>query len=325
MAETKKLEFNSLTEKQSRWDEGHQYVREEEMADTLSFVPLVDLTDKVIASRTIKKRKHSSSLLNKRWLELTTAVLGTITLVLASCEVGSSQSPQDLDSSNPTDVSVSELSNQNIAARSAANTRLVQAVAANQKIAQDLYEQGIEKTQAGDYQGAIADFNRVIALNPNYIEAYCHRAMAHWDLGNYQKAMADFNLAIQVSPLHADAYNKRGVALAQQGNLNQALADFNQALLVDSNFVDAYYNRGKARTELGKYQGAIADYDRAIRLDPTLAEAYGNRGFLRAQLGNKQEGLEDLQHAAKLFLDAGNVFGYQQTIVYIQMIQQQSE
>ncbi|MGL6344094.1 MAG: tetratricopeptide repeat protein [Waterburya sp.] len=24
----------------------------------------------------------------------------------------------------------------------------------------------------GDYQGAITDFDRVIALNPNYIEAY---------------------------------------------------------------------------------------------------------------------------------------------------------
>jgi tetratricopeptide (TPR) repeat protein len=81
-----------------------------------------------------------------------------------------------------------------------------------------------------------------------------------------------------------------------------------------------YYNRGKARTELQNFQGAIADYNQAIKLDPNLPEAYGNRGFLRARLGNKQKGLEDLQQAAKLFLDSGNMAGYQQTLTYIQMI-----
>jgi hypothetical protein len=43
--------------------------------------------------------------------------------------------------------------------------------------------------------------------------------------------------------------------------------------------------------------------------------------LIRAQLGDNQEGLEDLQHAAKLFLDSGNMAGYQQTLTYIQMIQ----
>ncbi len=52
-----------------------------------------------------------------------------------------------------------------------------------------------------------------------------------------------------------------------------------------------------------------------------MAEAYGNRGFVRAQLGDKQLGLEDLQQAAKLFLDSGDMAGYQQTLAYIQLIQ----
>lgn len=115
--------------------------------------------------------------------------------------------------------------------------------------------------------------------------------------------------------------NRKGVVLAQQGNLKGAIDNFDRALYFDANFVDAYYNRGKARTELQNFQGAIADYNQAIKLDPNLPEAYGNRGFLRARLGNKQKGLEDLQQAAKLFLDSGNMAGYQQTLAYIQMIQ----
>ncbi len=195
-----------------------------------------------------------------------------------------------------------------------------QAVSTKENDLQKLYEQGVNKIVLGDYQGAISDLGRVIVLNPEYVEAYCNRGMAHIGLGNPEKAIADFNLALQISPDHADAYNRRGVTLAQQGNLNQALADFDQAISFDSNFADAYYNRGKARTELGNYQGAMSDYNLAIKLDPNLAEAYGNRGFIHAHWGNSQKALKDLQQAAKLFLDAGNIAGYQQTLLYIQMI-----
>jgi tetratricopeptide (TPR) repeat protein len=187
--------------------------------------------------------------------------------------------------------------------------------------AESLFERSTEKINRGDYQGAIADLERVIALNPNYIEAYCNRGMAYFGLGNLDIAIAQFDLALKVAPRHADALNRKGVVLAQQGNLERAVDNFDRALNFDSNFVDAYYNRGKIRTELGNFQWAIADYNQAIKLNPNLAEAYGNRGIVRARLGNKQKGLEDLQHAAKLFLDSGNMAGYQQTLAYIQMIQ----
>ena len=103
--------------------------------------------------------------------------------------------------------------------------------------AESLFERATEKINRGDYRGAITDFDRIIALNPKYIEAYCGRGMAHFGLGNFQKAIAQFDLALQVAPSHADAFNKKGVVLAQQGNLDQAVENFDRALNFDSNFV----------------------------------------------------------------------------------------
>ena len=57
-------------------------------------------------------------------------------------------------------------------------------ISAAQMNAENLFARGTEKIARGDYQGAIADFERVIALNPNYIEAYCNRGMAYFGLGN---------------------------------------------------------------------------------------------------------------------------------------------
>lgn len=309
MAETKKLELNLVTEEQDIWDKDSTHNQSIKVPRIVDFTPKVQVSNKISASPKTKKQKNSSSLFLKHWLKLTTAILGSMTLTfLVKVPVGYSQS----------------LSNNNPNLTNSLDSESFPDLATSETKALDLYNQGMEKTQVGDYQGAIADFDRVIAINPQYVEAYCHRGMAHWDLGNYAKAIADFNLAIKIFPHHADAYNRRGVALAQQGNFNQALADFNQALLVDPNFVDAYYNRGKAQTELGEYRDALNNYNQAIRLDPTLAEAYGNRGFLLAQLGDEQKGLQDLQQAAKLFFNAGNIFEYQQTLIYIEDIQRSS-
>lgn len=58
---------------------------------------------------------------------------------------------------------------------------------------QDLFNRGVEKTERGDLQGAIEDFDGVVRLNPSFIEAYCNRGFVCAELGNYKAAMVDFN------------------------------------------------------------------------------------------------------------------------------------
>jgi len=48
-----------------------------------------------------------------------------------------------------------------------------------------LYNRGVNKLQAGDYSGAIADFSCAINLNPFFSDAFYQRALAHEGLGNY--------------------------------------------------------------------------------------------------------------------------------------------
>ena len=105
-------------------------------------------------------------------------------------------------------------------------------------------------THKGDYDRAIADFDRAIQLKPDDAVAYANRGWAYDDKGDYDRAIADFDRAIQLKPDYADAYAGRGWAYAK-----------------------------------GDYDRAIADYDRAIQLKPD----YG-LGLRQPRLGLQRQG-----------------------------------
>jgi tetratricopeptide (TPR) repeat protein len=83
---------------------------------------------------------------------------------------------------------------------------------AKKPTASDRFASGIQKYRKGDVQGALADFNRAIELDPKYAIAYYGRGfLAVEKLQDLQGALADFNRAIELDPNNAVAYCARGV------------------------------------------------------------------------------------------------------------------
>ena len=130
----------------------------------------------------------------------------------------------------------------------------------------------------GDYDLAIADYNKAIRLNPKLAYAYSQRGNAYYNKGDYHLAIADYNQAIQLDPKLANAYNVRGIIYDKKGDYDRAFADYNQAIKLEPNLASAYIGRGIIYNEKGDYDRAFTDYNQAIKLDPKLAYAYKGRG-----------------------------------------------
>ncbi|WP_083862889.1 tetratricopeptide repeat protein [Calothrix sp. PCC 7507] len=81
-------------------------------------------------------------------------------------------------------------------------------------------------------------------------------------LRNYQGAIADYTKVIQLSP-SANAYSDRGFALAALSKYREAIADYDRAISLVPKHYTAHYGRGLARVNLGDKKGALSDLQRA--------------------------------------------------------------
>jgi tetratricopeptide (TPR) repeat protein len=63
--------------------------------------------------------------------------------------------------------------------------------------------------------------------------AYLNRGNAYHSKGEYDRAIADYNKVIELNPKHADAYNNRGAAYEKKQDHGKAIADYRMALSIN--------------------------------------------------------------------------------------------
>jgi tetratricopeptide (TPR) repeat protein len=85
-------------------------------------------------------------------------------------------------------------------------------------------------------------------------------------LKEYQRALADFERVIQLEPENALAYNYRGISYSALGQHERALADFDHAMQLDPNLARAYLNKGAALAKIGQRDEALKYGEKAMSL-----------------------------------------------------------
>lgn len=141
-----------------------------------------------------------------------------------------------------------------------------------------LLNRGTAYAAKEQYDLAIVDLDRTIALMPGSAEAFLSRGYAYLREGLHDQSIADFSKAIELNQKLAVAYLARGGAYLDKGLLDRTIADEDQAIALDPKLANAYVIRGLAYSRNDASDGAIADYTKAIALSQGNADAYFKRG-----------------------------------------------
>lgn len=183
-----------------------------------------------------------------------------------------------------------------------------QAIRLNPQYATAYNNRGTLLSKQGDVTGAIRDYTRAIDLNPQYTIAYFNRANLYDDAGNFEAAIGDYAEAIRLNPRDAFAYNNRAIARSHHGDAQGAVDDYTEAIRLNPEFAYAYNNRGVIRLNNRDLEGAISDFSQAIRLDLEYSYAYNNRGKAYFAARQYPEALADFQQLNHLMPNSILVF-----------------
>jgi len=149
-----------------------------------------------------------------------------------------------------------------------------------------------KKMRAGDYAGALEEYDHAIEHDPNVAKAHAGRAAALYSLGRRDEAFASISRAIELEP-DARSYQIRGRMQIARQDLPAAVADFTKALEIAPEDGDLYRERASARRRQCDYAGALADYTKALEVNARDLTALDGRGHMKEALHDYEGAIED--------------------------------
>ena len=78
-------------------------------------------------------------------------------------------------------------------------------------------------------QESLADFNKVLSLNPRVVYAWFNKGNIYYEVRDYTSALQAYSEAINIDPEFGEAYFNRGLAYLNAGNKASAFADLSKA------------------------------------------------------------------------------------------------
>ena len=91
------------------------------------------------------------------------------------------------------------------------------------------FNKGALLSTYGNNKVAVQYFQKAIALDPNFSEAYFSQGVSYGQLGQYPRAIAQINMALKQEPQNGMYYYGRGRVYLLWGDKAKAMDDFKKA------------------------------------------------------------------------------------------------
>jgi len=170
--------------------------------------------------------------------------------------------------------------------------------------ADDYNIRGNEKYDQKDYQGAINQYSKALAINPKHVWANYNRGLSKQNLEDYRGAIADFNRAIDNSPDEISFYFSRGIAKSSLQDYRGAITDYTK--VIENIIIQINKSVGvnpDSLTVIPKIEpvmDGITDSASFQIINPRFAKAYVRRGKASFMIGDKLSGCSDFKKALAL-------------------------
>ncbi|MBD2364208.1 tetratricopeptide repeat protein [Anabaena minutissima FACHB-250] len=156
------------------------------------------------------------------------------------------------------------------------------------------YNKGLSENKLGQFNAAIASFNRALDIDKQNSLALVGNCQALSNLGRLYEAIAACDAAIKANSNWGDsspaiAWYAKGLAQQKNGQIEEAIASFDQAIAMNPKDVDIWITHGQALALVGKPAQASVSFEFAVKLSPNYSLALANQSATFNKLGKYKE------------------------------------
>ncbi len=174
---------------------------------------------------------------------------------------------------------------------------------ATQREVEERFKTGLAAEARGDWEAAVPEFQRIIALNPPEPSGSTARydlAIAFANLQRNDEAASELREAIALDPgFLAAMANLVSVDLAR-GDLHEARSVADRYVTLAPDSARALYSRGITALQSGDAATARADFGKLLHSDPSYAVAHYDLALAEERLGRYDAAEQELESALTL-------------------------
>ncbi|HWR22696.1 MAG TPA: tetratricopeptide repeat protein [Feifaniaceae bacterium] len=151
----------------------------------------------------------------------------------------------------------------------------------------------------GNYQEAIARFEKLMEQDPNWVRPVFNLGRAYLALGEYEKALQYFKRAERMNSFHVDALYYLGVYYDTVRDVETAKKYYKRSLRIQYAQSECHQNLGVCYLTDGAYADALEEFTIAYGQDPANLEALYCQALTLMYSGRYGEALERLLDLVK--------------------------
>ena len=162
------------------------------------------------------------------------------------------------------------------------------------------FNSGVNFYNQKEFSKAIQAYQKVIKLDPTYVEAYNNLGIVYQTMGDVNGAFGAYQKSTEINPRYEKGYNNLGLLFVLEGRYEEALEAFQKAFAINSNNIESHINLGILFKKKGQWGKAIESYQKALAIDPLHGETHYNMALLYEQLENWELAISHYQHFIRL-------------------------
>jgi len=156
---------------------------------------------------------------------------------------------------------------------------------------QELFVAAVQAEEAGEKHRAIALYEEMLRMDPDYAPGYINLGTIHFHLRQFVRAEELYRTATRKDPGYVLAFFDLGNVLDELERPDESIAAYHRAVELAPRYADAHYNLALAFERKGERRAALRHWQAYARLDKQGPWAEHARAQIRKLLDTEKLGI----------------------------------